>query len=210
MSIQDNIEKIKKEIGNNYVVVIKNRSLDEVSQVLSSGINIVGENRIQEAVEHFSKLDFSNVKKHFIGHLQSRKATDAVSMFDVIQTVDSEKLLIKIDQCAKDLNKVQEIYIQINISNDENKYGMSADQLSKMLTLCRTLQNVTCTGLMAILKQYNSDDETEQDMSKMKDVFEQYKDDYSLEILSMGMSNDYKLAIKYGANLVRLGRIIYT
>ncbi|MBU1018582.1 MAG: YggS family pyridoxal phosphate-dependent enzyme [Patescibacteria group bacterium] len=176
------------------MAVTKNRSEKEISEVLSRGIKIIGENRIQESPK------IPGVKKHFIGHLQSNKVKKAVENYDVIETVDSLKLAEKISNAGG-----CKIFIQVNISREPQKSGAAPENLEDLIQKIKKLQNLELTGLMAIIENTNDPQKRLAQFRKMKDLQEKY----SLSELSMGMSNDWEEAIESGATIIRLGRILF-
>jgi len=186
------------------MAVIKNRSLDEILKVIEKhGIEIIGENRIQEARDKFPHLE--GVEKHFIGHLQTNKARDAIQLCDVIETVDSEKLASAINKEAEKLGKCMLVFIQINISREPQKGGILAENLDKLVQTIQSLPHLKLRGLMTIA-------ENTQDQEKLRDQFmhmHKFKEKYDLPELSMGMSQDYKLAIECGATIIGLGRALF-
>jgi len=188
------------------VAATKNRSIKEIEQI-DSNIKIIGENKVQEAAEKFPKLK-RHFEKHFLGHLQSNKVKQAIKLFDVIQTIDSLKIANKLNQAAVNQNKVQKIMLQINISNDPQKYGFKIENLNEILHEISSHKNLKIIGLMTI-PQKSSSKQTKTDFQKMNHEFLKFKSEYNLQYLSMGMSNDYEIAIEEGANMIRLGRILF-
>ncbi len=179
---------------------------------------IIAENRIQEAEEKLEVLRKFPHKKHFIGTLQSNKVKKAVQMFDCIETVDSLKLLLKINRIAGELGKNIEIFLNINISKDENKSGISPEQIDNFILEVLTnihskninKNNVKISGLFTILKNNLSDEKKHEYYAEMKKIqIKLQKKIPSITELSMGMSGDYLIALEEGATLVRIGRGIF-
>lgn len=201
--IQNNINNIKKIISSNrdisILAVTKTRTLDEINSAIDGGILHIGENYVEEAYGKYPHIASVNVKKHFIGHLQSNKARRAVEIFDVIQTVDSIKLLEKIDSCGKKID----VMFQVNTSPDSNYYGIYFEEFDgfykKVLEL--QLQNVNITGLMTIA----SKNDPRTCFKRLYNIKQKTK----LDVLSMGMSHDYEIAIEEGATMIRLGTKIF-
>jgi PLP dependent protein len=205
--IKVNVNKISQETNNvNIVAVSKRKSVQLIKDAIDAGIKIIGENQIQEAQQKYNELkDYfkqNNVEFHFIGHLQTNKVKKAVLMFDLIQTVDSIKLANEINKRALKINKIQDILIQINIGNEIQKYGIKKEEIFDFLKEIKQLKNINVKGLMCI-HPYEKDPKPY--FKEMKTIFDQTK----LEILSMGMSSDYKLAIEEGSNMVRIGTKIF-
>ncbi|MFA4935181.1 MAG: YggS family pyridoxal phosphate-dependent enzyme [Candidatus Methanoperedens sp.] len=201
--IQNNINNIKKIIHSSrdisILAVTKTRTLDEINSAIDAGIIHIGENYVEEAYEKYPHITSVNVKKHFIGHLQSNKARRAVEIFDVIQTVDSIKLLEKIDSCGKKID----VMLQVNTSPDSNYHGIYFEKFDdfykKVLEL--QLQNVNITGLMTIA----SENDPRICFKRLYNIKQRTK----LGVLSMGMSHDYEIAIEEGATMIRLGTKIF-
>ncbi len=184
------------------MAVTKNRSLSEIEKVISGGIQIVGENRIQEAETKFPHL---NAEKHLIGLLQKNKAGKAVTLCDSIDCIDSEKLARKIDsECAK-IDKKISVMIQINISREPQKGGVLPEKLDELIQLVSSLPHLKLTGLMAIAKDTGDTEEIRVQFAEMKALQKQY----NLKELSIGMSQDYQIAIEEGSTMIRLGRALF-
>jgi len=201
--IQNNINNIKKIISSDrdisILAVTKTRTLDEINSAINGGILHIGENYVEEAYEKYPYITSGNVKKHFIGHLQSNKAKRAVELFDVIQTVDSIKLLEKIDSYGKKID----VMFQVNTSPDSNYHGINFEEFDDFYknVLELQLQNINITGLMTIASKNNP-------RTCFKRLFN-IKQKTKLDVLSMGMSNDYEIAIEEGASMIRLGTKIF-
>lgn len=197
------------------VVVTKSRTKDETLEALLAGAGLIGENRIQEAKDKFEQLTgepaFMAAEKHFIGHLQSNKAKEAVALFDMIQSVDSVHLAIKISEEAAKIDKVMPILLQVNISQDANKSGFLQSEIFAAYEQVAKLGHVAIKGLMTITKEYDDVTLTKRDFSAMKTLFDEFCDFTSIPapILSMGMSNDYSLALECGSNMIRVGSYIF-
>ncbi|MFZ3382870.1 MAG: YggS family pyridoxal phosphate-dependent enzyme [Candidatus Methanoperedens sp.] len=201
--IQNNINNIKKIIDSNkdisILAVTKTRTLDEINSAIDGGILHIGENYVEEAYEKYPYITSVNVKKHFIGHLQSNKARRAVEIFDVIQTVDSIKLLEKIDSFGKKID----VMFQVNTSPDSNYHGIYFEEFDDFYknVLELQLQNVNITGLMTIA----SENDPRICFKRLFNIKQKTK----LDVLSMGMSHDYEIAIEEGATMIRLGTKIF-
>ena len=201
--IQNNINNIKKIIDSNrdisILAVTKTRTLDEINSAINGGILHIGENYVEEAYEKYPYITSVNVKKHFIGHLQSNKARRAVEIFDVIQTVDSIKLLEKIDSFGKKID----VMFQVNTSPDSNYHGIYFEEFDDFYknVLELQLKNVNITGLMTIA----SENDPRTCFKRLYNIKQRTK----LDVLSMGMSHDYEIAIEEGATMIRLGTKIF-
>jgi PLP dependent protein len=201
MGIRENISKIEGEIGDaRLVVVTKCRSVDEIELAIDSGAKIIGENRVKEFKEKVASVE--GVEKHMIGHLQRNKVKEAVQLFDCIESVDSVKLVIEIDKRAKEVDKVMPIFLEVKF--EEQKHGFSVEELDVMFDEINRLKNIEIVGLMCMAPLL-PEEETRPYFKKMKEL----KDKYGVKELSMGMSNDYKVAVEEGSTLVRVGTAIF-
>lgn len=217
--MKEQISKIKAEIGDTQLAAVsKRKPVSKIKAAVKAGIRIIAENRIQEAEKKYAELkDFFNehdVEFHFIGHLQSNKAKQAVEMFDLIQTIDSEKIAEEIDKRAASINKVQDVLVQINIGKESQKYGIMPENTIKFIKKISALKTLSIRGLMC-MPPFGEDPRPF--FRKMKQLFEECsaKLDQSsktaglFNILSMGMSSDYKIAIEEGSTMVRIGTKIF-
>ncbi len=205
--IESNVKQIISEIGPVLLAAAsKTRTVNEIKQAVYAGVKIIAENRVQEAELKYKQLkEFfikNNVEFHLIGHLQTNKAKKAVEIFDLIQTLDSLKLADKISRHAFKIKKTQKVLVQINIGDEPQKYGIKKQDLFVFLEKLRQFNNIEVKGLMCI-PPYNKDPRPY--FREMKALF----DKSNLEILSMGMSNDYRIAIEEGSNMVRIGTKIF-
>ncbi|GIW21898.1 MAG: YggS family pyridoxal phosphate enzyme [Candidatus Sericytochromatia bacterium] len=216
LDIEKNAFNILNSIPPNVelVLVTKTISLENILKVLNCGIKNIGENKVQEALIKYDVLKNHNIKFHLIGHLQKNKVNKAVRIFDLIQSVDSLEIASLINDKAKEINKVQDILIQINISEEETKSGfLNNDNLLDDLFKISKMKNINVKGLMTIAKNTQDENILRNNFSSLRNIKENInnKNIFSnqLEILSMGMSNDYKIAIEEGSNMIRLGRAIF-
>jgi PLP dependent protein len=204
--ISNNIKCIRSEIGPKVelVAVTKNRTATQIEESIQAGITIIGENRIQEAASKFPKLS-SPVTKHFIGHLQTNKVKLAVELFDLIQSVDSLRLAQKINQEATRQQKTMPILLEVNIAKDPKKYGFTPDETSSLLPEIQALSNIEVRGLMTIVPYFEDPEQTRSFFKQIKTL----QTKLALPELSMGMSNDYHIAVQEGATIVRIGSAIF-
>ena len=213
--VLENIETAKHNRPSNItgdvllVAVTKNHSVEQMQEAIDNGVTDIGENRIQEALEKFSALD-RNVTKHLIGHLQTNKVKQAVKHFDLIHSVDSQRLAQAVDRAAQSLNKVQDVLVQINLAREESKSGVDPDQLDELLSTVKDCTNLKLKGLMLIAPNYEQVEQCRPLFRQMYRLFQRQKEIYpTVEYLSMGMTHDYKIAVEEGANLVRIGTAIF-
>lgn len=200
------------------VAVTKNRSLAEIKEVVSCGIYNIGENRVQEAVKKICWAKeqlpgFRNIRWHMIGHLQTNKVKEAVENFDLIQSVDSLKLAERIELAASKINKVQDILIQVRTSLEPTKTGVQPYMVSDLLKEISRLKYIRIRGLMTIAPLVKQAEEARPYFRELRMLREELSTDKDLgvrlEILSMGMTNDFWVAIEEGATMIRLGRAIF-
>ena len=222
MSIQNNLGKINSTIAGittrnvTVVAVTKKHSPEEIREVISAGAVVLGENRVDEAQMKFIDAglhnEFPEIKLHMIGHLQTRKVRDAVKIFDCIQSVESEKLAREIDKRCKTVNKKIDILVEINVSGEIQKSGVQPDNAPLLIQILLQLENVNLKGLMTMAPF--TDDEsiirsTFSGLRELRDSLSQQFGEDFFEILSMGMSNDYKIAVEEGSTMVRIGTALF-
>ena len=207
MSVSENIRKIKKELPNgvNIVAVSKNQSNSKIIEVYESGHRIFGENKVQELVEKHEKLP-KDIKWHMIGHLQSNKVKYIAPFIDLIHSVDSKKLLKEINKRASQNNRIIDCLLQIHIAVEKTKFGLSEDDVNEILSIKNQYKNVSIKGLMGMATFTNDKTQIKEEFNYLFNIFNKYK---VLNTLSMGMSGDYKIAIEYGSNMIRIGSSIF-
>lgn len=179
-----------------------------VNHATGLGIKLLGENRVQE---YTAKKDFydKSAEVHFIGHLQTNKVKYIIDSVSMIQSVDSIKLAEEIDRHAGRIGKKQDILIEVNIGGEESKSGVDKSALEELLYQTAELENVQVRGLMAI-PPADSPEKFLYDMQKLYiDISEKSIHNISMDFLSMGMSGDYADAIRYGSNIIRIGRGLF-
>jgi hypothetical protein len=187
------------------LAVTKNHSKKILQAAAKLGIQYFGENKVQEAETKAPHLP-KKTELHLIGHLQGNKIKKAIKIFDVIQTVDSLLLAEKINKHAIKIKKTQRIYCQINIGKDPNKTGFMIEDIKNNIKKIITLSNLSIEGIMTILPIGLGNRKTKQLYKETKFFRDEISKTYNIDLeLSMGMSNDYKIAIKSGATFVRIG-----
>ena len=195
------------------VAVSKTVPADTVKAAIEAGAKILGENYVQEAREKFDALVHYPVSWHFIGHLQSNKAKYAVRLFDLIHSVDSLKLARALDKEAKKVDKIQPILIQINISGEETKSGISAAEVPGLILEVSQLKNLSLEGLMTMPPYFYQPEKVRPYFAALRELRDRLKDqpipNVSMDELSMGMTGDFEVAIEEGATLVRIGTAIF-
>ena len=195
------------------VAVSKTIPAGTVKAAIEAGVAILGENYMQEAREKFNTLVQYPVSWHFIGHLQSNKAKYAVRLFDLIHSVDSFKLALELDKQAKKVDKIQQILVQVNISAEDTKSGISADEAPGLISEISRLENLSIRGLMTMPPYFYQPEKVKPFFADLRELRDQIKaqalPNVSLEELSMGMTGDFEVAIEEGATLVRIGTAIF-
>ena len=202
--IQSNIASIKPIKPVNIIAVSKTFPLDHIKPLVDHGHIHFGENKVQEASAKWSELKKTkqNLKLHMIGKLQTNKAKDALKIFDYIHSLDNQKLADALAKHQKNMNKSIEYFIQVNIANEVQKSGIPVNELDPFYNYCTREINLKIVGLMVIPPNDNNSEKYFKSLSELNKSL-------SLENLSMGMSADYKEAIKNGATFVRIGSSIF-
>lgn len=197
--------------------VTKYTDLAKVQQAIDAGLDHIAENRVQDAQERFPLLKFApgQVTKHLIGHLQTNKAKFAVPLFDMIQSVDSLKLVEEIQKQAEKHNKVMDILIQVNCSFEEQKSGIEQSQALELIDQAADFKNINVQGLMTMAAFTDDEKKVRAAFASLRELRDQAqvllakKERGKMKWLSMGMSGDFPIAIEEGSNMVRVGRAIF-
>lgn len=207
MDIAQNVKNLIEELDRYsdicVVAASKMQGIQEMEIARTVGINVFGENRVQEFLEKYGKID---CEWHFIGHLQTNKVKYIVGKVDLIHSVDSCKLIDEIDKCAKRSNIKQKILLEINIGGEESKSGVSPNDFDYIYSYAKEKSNVSVVGIMSVMP-INANEELYLQLQTIYDRIK--KQDSNIKILSCGMSGDYLTAIKYGSNMVRIGTKIF-
>lgn len=191
------------------VAVTKNHAPEVITEALALGVECIGENRVQEA-KHKKEVLPEGGKWHLIGHLQTNKARQAVALFDLIESVDSERLLAVINDEAARVGKVQDVLLQLNIAKEEQKTGFTKEEYLTVLPKLDAYKNIRVRGLMVIAQATSNVEETRPVFAAGYRCFRRLQEARpDVDCLSMGMSNDYTVAIEEGANMVRVGTALF-
>ena len=217
-TILKNLSQIQEEIvpyKPNIIAVTKYFDENAITEAFEAGLRDFGESRVIEAIEKINKLPQEvrdNSKFHFIGHLQSNKVKKVVEHFDYIHSVDSAKLAKLIDEQAKLIGKVQNIFLQLNNANEEQKFGFSKDELFEAFNTIKDFKNVKVCGLMNIAPLGVDQNTLDKLFADVRSTKEQMEKRFNCEMsdLSMGMSQDYKVAARNGATILRIGRKLFS
>ncbi|MGD2187272.1 MAG: YggS family pyridoxal phosphate-dependent enzyme [Desulfobacterales bacterium] len=195
------------------VAVSKTIPAETVKDAIESGVTILGENYVQEAREKFNALIQYPVSWHFIGHLQSNKAKYAVRLFDLIHSVDSLKLARELNKQAQKADKVQSILVQVNISGEGTKSGISAKEAPELISEISRMESLSIKGLMTMPPYFYQPEKVRPFFAALRElrdeIWKQTPANVSMEELSMGMTGDFEVAIEEGATLVRIGTAIF-
>lgn len=204
---------IKNEIPNNVslIVVSKMQSIEKIKKIYSLGHRNFGENKVQELIR--KKLELPNdIKWHLIGHLQSKKIKKILPFIDLIHSIDSLELIEKIQKEAKILSKKIKLLLQIKIAQENSKFGLNYYDCQIIMDLYKKnrFPNLIIKGLMGIATFTKCSIQIKNEFVELKKYFDKIKKNTSsFSILSMGMSNDYKIAINVGSNMIRVGKNIF-
>jgi len=227
--IEKNIAKIKQRISSigsagkqpwrsvEIVAVTKGREIHEIEEAITAGISNIAENKVQEAIGKFQSLggNFAGrrLKWHMVGHLQTNKARDAVGLFDLIHSVDSLRLAAQIDKEAAKINKLQEVLIEVKTSPEATKFGFTPEETADALKAIAELKHIKVKGMMTIAPMAGNSEEARPYFRSLRQLRDKISDmrlaGLDLQILSMGMTDDFQVAIEEGSNMIRLGRAIF-
>ena len=195
------------------VAASKAVSIDRIREAINAGVQIAGENRLQEALPKIEALKEERITWHFIGQLQRRKVRAVVGVFELIHSVDSVELAAEIDRRAAAAGLRQKILLEINIGAEQSKAGFLADEVEQVLPQLAALNHVAIEGLMAVPPSVREAEQSRPYFRRLRELAvrlaNQRLPGISLKELSMGMSNDYVVAIQEGATLIRLGTAIF-
>lgn len=212
MSVPENFNKIKALIPENVelVAVSKFHPVEKIKEVYDCGQRVFGENKVQELLTKVDDLP-KDIQWHLIGHLQTNKVKYIAPFIDTIQSVDSEKLLLEIDKEAAKINKKINVLLQVKIAEEDTKYGLEVQEAKEIFSnyLENKYPNITIIGLMGMATFTDNKNQVKSEFLILKSLFDELSKFKKLEKLSMGMSDDFKIAIECGANSVRIGSAIF-
>lgn len=215
--IQENLKKIKATLPENVtlIAVSKTKPVEDLQDAYDAGQRVFGENKIQEMVDKFNVLP-KDIAWHMIGHLQSNKVKYMAHFVDLIHGVDKLKTLKVIDKEARKHNRIINCLLQVKIAEEDSKFGLSFDAIESILNSedFAVLKNINIAGFMGMASFTSNESQLNNEFLSLKKFFDKQKEDVNLpncnlEILSMGMSGDYPLAIKNGSTMVRVGSAIF-
>ena len=212
MSIQENYHKIKAQIPANVelVAVSKFHPVEKIQEVYDCGQKVFGENKVQELLTKVNELP-ADIQWHLIGHLQTNKVKYIAPFIDTIQSVDSEKLLIEINKEAAKNNRKIKVLLQVKIAEEETKYGLEIAEAKEIFSnyLEHQYPNIEILGLMGMATFTDNKNQVKSEFLVLKSLFDELSTFKKLETLSMGMSDDFALAIECGSTSVRIGSAIF-
>ncbi len=224
MEIQKNVQAIRERMAAachrsgrsadevTLVAVTKTVGAEQVEAVIAAGVTVIGENRVQEATAKKQAVS-SEASWHLIGHLQTNKVKKALKIFDLIESVDSEHLAEKIQQESEKLQRTVDVFIQVNTSGEQSKFGVAPEHALSLVRSVSKLPNLRLRGLMTIGALSDDEDRIRSCFRMLRQIREQVValnlPGVSMEHLSMGMTNDFEIAIEEGATLIRIGRALF-
>ncbi len=195
------------------VAAAKGQSVEKVKEAIAAGIRIIGHNYLQEAAENRDAVTLSDVQFHMIGHLQRNKANKAVDIFHVIETVDDDRLASALNRRCEAEGKIVGVMIQVNLSGEPQKSGISEDKVESLAEFIRALSSIRLTGLMTMPPFFDDPDAARPYFARLREVRDKLKSCGALTAemndLSMGMTGDYEVAVEEGATLVRIGTALF-
>lgn len=224
MSIKSNLGEIRSKInkaceasGRNaddvmLLAVTKTRSADEINEIISLGVENIGENRVQELISKYDDVS-PKARWHLIGHLQKNKVKYIADKVCMIHSVESISLAQEISKQCKKHHRVMDILIEVNVSGEESKSGIAPDEIFTFIETIRNYDNINICGLMTMAPKEASENELHGIFSKLSqlavDISEKKYDNVSMKFLSMGMSGDFEIAISEGSGIVRIGTALF-
>lgn len=217
MTIKQNLEILKNELKSAPVTIVAVSKYATVAQIIEAyqaGLRVFGESKIQSITQKFDELPEEIVKNsewHLIGHLQTNKVKKVIGTFKLIHSVDSVKLAEKIAEEAKVLDIKQDILLQVNISQEETKHGFNREDIANSFSEINKLENINIKGLMT-MAPFTEDVKIQRECFRnLRELRDNLQGEFKVRLpeLSMGMSNDYKIAVEEGSTLIRVGQKIF-
>jgi len=209
MNITSNLNKIKDSIPEDVILVAvsKTKTRSEILEAYNAGQRIFGENKVQELVKKSEELP-RDIQWHMIGHLQSNKVKYIAPFVNLIHGVDSLKLLKEINKRAEQNNRVIDCLLQVHIANESTKFGFGLEEIDLIITNVRQFKNINIKGLMGMATFTDDETQISNEFSSANEFFDKIKNE-NINILSIGMSGDYQIAIKNGSTMIRVGSAIF-
>ena len=208
--IDSDIEKISIDKTTKLIIVSKSQPISSIRELIKSGYHIYGENYLDEAIKKIEEIDDNNLEWHFIGRIQSNKIKKIAKYFNWVQTISSEKHARLLNEECQKLEKKLNICVQINIDNEESKAGIMVNEIDEFLNNISKYEYLSLRGIMAIPSKLNALKENVNSYNILKLKYDKLSNKYkNIDTLSLGMSNDYKLALSKGSNMIRIGSLIF-
>lgn len=212
MSIEQNIKEIKKNIPENVelVAISKTKSNELIMEAYNGGQRIFGENRVQELEVKYEALP-KDIQWHMVGHLQRNKVKDIAAFTSMIHAVDSPRLLREINKQAKINNRTIDCLLQMKIAEEDTKFGMDAAQIKDLINSenYSEYDNVRVRGLMAMATFTEDKEQLHREFKTIQNLYKELKESQKFDVLSIGMSGDYPIAIENGSTMIRVGSAIF-
>lgn len=225
MSIRENIDDITKKIENTckkigrnpkditVIAVSKTVESKRAKEAVNAGINNLGENRVQELIKKYDELSDLDVKWHMIGHLQKNKVKYIIDKTVLIHSVESLSLAEEINKRAEKNNLIANVLIELNIGEEESKFGINEENVYDFITSMEQFENIKVLGLMTVAPFCENPEDVRWVFKKMKNIYDKISTmnlrNTEMNYLSMGMTNDYEIAIEEGSNIIRIGTAIF-
>ncbi len=215
--INEKIKKAALKVNRNpqeikLVAVTKTATMEQIKEAISAGVKIIGENKVQEAKEKYQIMS-ADIEWHLVGHLQTNKVKYAIEIFDFIHSVDSIKLAKEIDRRSLQFGMMTNVLVEVNVSGEETKYGIKPEEVEPFLKEISEFSRTRVKGLMTIAPIAEDKEEVRPYFRKLRELFEKIKSknikNVKMDYLSMGMTEDFEVAVEEGANMVRIGRGIF-
>ncbi|MEO0091057.1 MAG: YggS family pyridoxal phosphate-dependent enzyme [candidate division WOR-3 bacterium] len=214
------IEEVCNKIGRKkeeieIVAISKGVDIERIKEAINCGLNKIGENRVQEAIKKISLINnqFKNIEWHFVGHLQTNKVKKVVKYFSCVQSVDRVELVDELEKVCKKEDKIMRVFIQVNTSFEDTKFGISPEDLDKLVEYVLNQPHLKLEGLMTLgpVSAIENKENSRKSFRLLYELREKVKEKFkiSLPYLSMGMSSDFEVAIEEGANIIRIGTLIF-
>ncbi|MFH1939630.1 MAG: YggS family pyridoxal phosphate-dependent enzyme [bacterium] len=223
-TIKNNLEVINEKIKKaalkanrnpqeiKLVAVTKTATIEQIKEAISAGVKIIGENKVQEGKEKYQILS-ADIEWHLVGHLQTNKVKYAIEIFDFIHSVDSIKLAKEIDRRSLQFGMITNVLVEVNVSGEETKYGIKSEEVEPFLKEISEFSRIKVRGLMTITPIAEDKEEVRPYFRKLRELSKEIKSknikNVKMDYLSMGMTDDFEVAIEEGANMVRIGRGIF-
>ena len=208
--INSDIERKSIDKTARLIIVSKSQPISSIRELIKSGYHMYGENYLDEAIKKIEEIDNNNLEWHFIGRIQSNKIKKIAKYFNWVQTISSEKHARLLNEECQKLEKKLNICVQINIDNEESKAGIMINEIDEFLNNISKYEYLSLRGIMAIPSKLNALKENVNSYNILKLKYDKLSNKYkNIDTLSLGMSNDYKLALSKGSNMIRIGSLIF-